>query len=86
MELLPSSRPRNLSALRRLSQPRDLDALANISGVGAGKLERYGREVIAALQPLESMAIWWTRSRRRGPRLEYSPPMRVLQAMDLPCR
>ncbi len=29
--------------------PRDLDALATISGVGAGKLDRYGREVIAAL-------------------------------------
>ncbi|MFS8136710.1 MAG: DNA helicase RecQ [Thermomonas sp.] len=33
-----------------LQQPRDLDALATISGVGAGKLERYGREVIAALE------------------------------------
>jgi len=33
-----------------LRQPRDLDALATISGVGAGKLERYGREVIAALE------------------------------------
>jgi ATP-dependent DNA helicase RecQ len=32
-----------------LEQPRDLDALAGIGGVGAGKLERYGREVIAAL-------------------------------------
>jgi ATP-dependent DNA helicase RecQ len=32
-----------------LQQPRDLDALASISGVGAGKLERYGREVLAAL-------------------------------------
>ena len=32
-----------------LEQPQDLDALANIGGVGAGKLERYGREVIAAL-------------------------------------
>ena len=32
-----------------LEQPRDLDALAAIAGVGAGKLERYGREVIAAL-------------------------------------
>ena len=32
-----------------LQQPRDLDALATISGVGAGKLERYGREVIATL-------------------------------------
>ncbi len=32
-----------------LEQPQDLDALASIGGVGAGKLERYGREVIAAL-------------------------------------
>ena len=32
-----------------LDQPRDLDALAAIGGVGAGKLERYGREVIAML-------------------------------------
>jgi len=32
-----------------LEPPQDLDALANIGGVGAGKLERYGREVIAAL-------------------------------------
>jgi ATP-dependent DNA helicase RecQ len=32
-----------------LQQPRDLDALAGIGGVGAGKLERYGREVIATL-------------------------------------
>ena len=32
-----------------LEQPQDLDALANIGGVGVGKLERYGREVIAAL-------------------------------------
>ncbi len=32
-----------------LEQPRDLDALAGIGGVGAGKLERYGREVIATL-------------------------------------
>ena len=32
-----------------LEQPRDLDALAAIAGVGAGKLERYGREVIATL-------------------------------------
>ena len=33
-----------------LEQPRDLDALAMIGGVGASKLERYGREVIAALE------------------------------------
>ena len=33
-----------------LAQPRDLDALAGIGGVGAAKLERYGREVIAALE------------------------------------
>ncbi|MDQ3038948.1 MAG: DNA helicase RecQ [Pseudomonadota bacterium] len=32
-----------------LEQPQDLDALAQIGGVGAGKLQRYGREVIAAL-------------------------------------
>ena len=32
-----------------LDQPRDLVALASIGGVGAGKLERYGTEVIAAL-------------------------------------
>jgi ATP-dependent DNA helicase RecQ len=32
-----------------LEQPRDLDALAGIGGVGTGKLERYGREVIATL-------------------------------------
>jgi len=32
-----------------LESPRDLDALAGIGGVGASKLERYGREVIAAL-------------------------------------
>ncbi len=33
-----------------LAQPDDLDALAGISGVGAGKLERYGREVLEALE------------------------------------
>ena len=33
-----------------LESPRDLDALAGIGGVGASKLERYGREVIAALE------------------------------------
>ena len=33
-----------------LEMPRDLDALAGIGGVGASKLERYGHEVIAALQ------------------------------------
>ena len=32
-----------------LEQPRDLDALAGIAGVGAGKLARYGREVIAVV-------------------------------------
>ena len=32
-----------------LESPSDLDALAGIGGVGASKLERYGREVIAAL-------------------------------------
>ncbi len=33
-----------------LEAPGDLDALARIAGVGASKLERYGREVIAALR------------------------------------
>ncbi|MDQ3024543.1 MAG: HRDC domain-containing protein, partial [bacterium] len=33
-----------------LAQPDGLDALAGISGVGAGKLERYGREVLEALE------------------------------------
>ncbi|WP_449446394.1 DNA helicase RecQ [Thermomonas brevis] len=33
-----------------LEMPRNLDALAGIGGVGASKLERYGREVIAALE------------------------------------
>ena len=33
-----------------LASPRDLDAMSSIAGVGASKLERYGREVIAALQ------------------------------------
>jgi ATP-dependent DNA helicase RecQ len=32
-----------------LAQPDDLDALASISGVGVGKLERYGRAVLDAL-------------------------------------
>jgi ATP-dependent DNA helicase RecQ len=32
-----------------LQQPADLDALAAISGVGAGKLERYGRAVLDAV-------------------------------------
>ncbi|MFK0297957.1 DNA helicase RecQ [Brevundimonas sp. NPDC090276] len=32
-----------------LSEPRDLDALGRISGVGAGKLERYGKGVLEAL-------------------------------------
>jgi ATP-dependent DNA helicase RecQ len=32
-----------------LEQPRDLDALAGIGGVGVGKLERYGEQVISAL-------------------------------------
>ncbi len=32
-----------------LAQPRDLDALAGIGGVGAAKLERYGQDVIDAL-------------------------------------
>jgi ATP-dependent DNA helicase RecQ len=33
-----------------LEWPRDLDALAGIGGVGAAKLERYGREVVALLE------------------------------------
>ena len=33
-----------------LEQPGDLDALAGIGGVGASKLDRYGREVIAVLE------------------------------------
>jgi ATP-dependent DNA helicase RecQ len=33
-----------------LSEPRDLDALGRISGVGAGKLERYGKGVLEALR------------------------------------
>jgi len=37
-----------------LEQPRDLTALAGIGGVGAGKLERYGREVIATLDAVSS--------------------------------
>lgn len=32
-----------------LSEPRNLDALGRISGVGAGKLERYGKGVLEAL-------------------------------------
>jgi ATP-dependent DNA helicase RecQ len=31
------------------SRPRDLDELAGISGIGARKLERYGRELLAVL-------------------------------------
>ena len=33
-----------------LEQPRDLDALSGIGGVGVGKLERYGDEVLGVLQ------------------------------------
>jgi ATP-dependent DNA helicase RecQ len=33
-----------------IESPGDLDALACIGGVGASKLERYGREVLAALE------------------------------------
>ncbi len=33
-----------------LEQPRDLDALAAIGGVGVGKLERYGEAVLAVLR------------------------------------
>ena len=39
------------STLRQiaLTEPRDLDALSTINGVGAGKLERYGSAVLEAL-------------------------------------
>jgi len=37
-----------------LAQPDDLDALAGISGIGVGKLERYGRAVLDALAISES--------------------------------
>ena len=37
-----------------LEQPQGLDALAMIAGVGAGKLERYGREVLAVLEAIPS--------------------------------
>jgi ATP-dependent DNA helicase RecQ len=33
-----------------LAQPDGLDGLAGISGVGAGKLERYGRAVLETLE------------------------------------
>jgi len=33
-----------------LNEPRNLDALGRISGVGAGKLERYGKGVLEALR------------------------------------
>ncbi|HEY1073573.1 DNA helicase RecQ, partial [Brevundimonas sp.] len=33
-----------------LSEPRNLDALGRISGVGAGKLERYGKGLLEALR------------------------------------
>jgi len=32
-----------------MAEPADLDALAHIQGVGATKLERYGRDVLEAL-------------------------------------
>ncbi len=32
-----------------LKSPEDLDALATISGVGTGKLDRYGNAVLEAL-------------------------------------
>jgi ATP-dependent DNA helicase RecQ len=39
------------STLRQIAlvEPRDIDALSTISGVGAGKLERYGSAVLEAL-------------------------------------
>jgi ATP-dependent DNA helicase RecQ len=39
------------STLRQIAlvEPRDIDALSTISGVGAGKLERYGSSVLEAL-------------------------------------
>jgi ATP-dependent DNA helicase RecQ len=33
-----------------LAPPEDLDALAGIGGVGAGKLERYGAAVLDVVQ------------------------------------
>ena len=36
-----------LEMLKR--RPKDLDAFANISGVGANKLERYGKAFLAVL-------------------------------------
>jgi len=37
-----------------LEQPGDLDALAGIGGVGAGKLERYGRALLDTLSMAEA--------------------------------
>ncbi len=37
-----------------LAQPTDLDALADISGVGISKLERYGGQVLDALQAMDA--------------------------------
>jgi ATP-dependent DNA helicase RecQ len=37
-----------------LEQPGDLDALAGIGGVGAGKLERYGRALLETLATAEA--------------------------------
>jgi ATP-dependent DNA helicase RecQ len=37
-----------------LEQPGDLDALAGIGGVGAGKLERYGRALLDTLAMAEA--------------------------------
>ena len=36
------------------ARPDGLDALGTISGVGAGKLERYGRAVLAVLDEAEA--------------------------------
>ena len=33
-----------------LQQPRDADALSSIAGIGVGKLERYGQDVLALLE------------------------------------
>jgi ATP-dependent DNA helicase RecQ len=37
-----------------LAQPGDLDALASIGGVGAGKLERYGEALLRQLAQVDA--------------------------------
>ena len=41
--------PRCDAAADRAAEPGDLDALAGVDGVGATKLERYGRDVLDTL-------------------------------------